>query len=91
MRYIQVFASNGFCGCNEEYLLEEPDNVNDDWIYSDILDTYTCESGAYGMNPDDEEFEEYSYEDYIADNTTWEEITEEEFIDLRDNEGWEVR
>ena len=91
MKYIQVFVSNGFCGCNEEYLLEEPDNVDDKWIMSDIFDTYSYESGAAGINPDDEEFEEYSYEDCIIDNTSWEEISKEEFERLRDEEDWEVR
>lgn len=91
MRYVLVNAGNGFCGCNEDYLLEVRDEANDDEIYTTIMETYSYESGAAGIDPDDEEFEEYPYEDYIADNTGWEEITEEEFIRLRDEEDYEVR
>ncbi len=91
MRYLLVEAGNGFCGCNEEYLLEVRDEADDEEIFNDILDTYTYETGAAGLDPDDEEFEDYSYEEYIADNSGWEEITEEEFIRLRDEEGYEVR
>ena len=89
--YILVNAGNGFGGCDEEYLLEMNDNASDREIYDAILDSYTYESGAAGIDPDDEEFEEYSYEDCIADNTGWEEISEEEFIRLRDEKDYEVR
>ena len=91
MKYIKVSVGNGYCGCDEEYLLEESDGANEDEIFDDILGTYSYESGAAGIDPDDEEFEEYSYEDCIADNTSWDEIDEEEFIRLRDEENWEVR
>lgn len=91
MKYFLVNARNGYCGCDEEYLLEMRDDASDDEIYSTILETYSYESGAAGIDPDDEEFEEYSYEECIADNTTWDEISEEEFIQLRDEEDYEVR
>jgi hypothetical protein len=51
---------------------------------------YCYTDGAAGLSPNDEEFEEYPYEEYISENTYWEEIDEEEFQDLIDND-WEVR
>lgn len=89
--YILVNVGNGYGGCDEEYLLEMRDGASDGEIYDTILETYSYETGAAGIDPDDEEFEEYSYEDCIADNTTWDEIGEEEFIRLRDEEDYEVR
>ena len=91
MKYVLVNAGNGFCGCNEDYLLIVRDEADDREIFNIIMETYSYETGAAGIDPDDEEFEEYSYEDCIADNTGWEEITEEEFIRLRDEEDYEVR
>jgi len=91
MKYIKVCASNGFCGCDEEFLLEVPKDWNDNAIFEEILNNYTYESGAAGIDPDDEEFEFVSYEECIANSTSWEEITKEAFIKLRDKEDWEVR
>jgi hypothetical protein len=90
MRYFSVSCGNGYCGCDEEWLMEgeiEPEST-------DIIDCYTYESGAGGLRIGDDEDDDISEEEYyqnMMDNISIEEISEEEFINLRDNEYWEVR
>jgi len=91
MKYVHVEAGNGYCGCDEEYLMKFEDNVNDFDIEDAIYQVYTYLDGAAGIDPDDEEFDEYSYEECIGDATSWEEIDEEEFIRLSVEEGIEIR
>lgn len=88
MRYWKVEMGNGFCGCDEEFVTK---TENNDLTFGDCLDMYCYADGAAGINPDDEEFEDCSYEEYISDNTSWEEIDEEEYQYLVNDEGWEVR
>lgn len=88
MRYWKVEMGNGYCGCDEEFVTTTEDN---DLTFEDCLDMYVYADGAGGIDPDDEEFEEYSYVEYISDNTTWEEIKEEEYQSLINDEYWEVR
>lgn len=88
MKYWKVVMGNGFCGCDEEFVTR---TENRDLFFDDCLMMYTYENGAAGLDPDDEEFEEYSYEDYILDNSYWEEIDEEEYLHLVNDEDWEVR
>lgn len=88
MRYWKVEMGNGYCGCDEEFVTETKDN--EVLSFEDCLFMYAYSDGAAGIDPEDEEFEEYSYEDCIAENTTWEEITEEEYQILIDI-GWEER
>lgn len=88
MRYWKVEMGNGYCGCDEEFVTTTEDN---DLTFEDCLDMYAYADGAGGIDPDDEEFEEYSYVEYISDNTTWEEIKEEEYQSLINDEYWEVR
>ena len=89
MRYWKVEMGNGYCGgYNEEFVTTTEDN---DLTFEDCLDMYTYTDGAAGLNPDDEEFEDYPYEEYISDNTTWEEIEEEEYQSLINDEDWEIR
>lgn len=89
MRYWKVKMGNGYCGCDEEFVTTTTEN--NDLIFEDCLDMYAYADGAAGINPNDEEFEEYSYEECISDNTTWEEIEEEEYYSLVNDEDWEVR
>lgn len=88
MRYWVVEMGNGYCGCDEKFLTT---TENAELNMEDCLDMYCYQDGAAGLSPEDEEFEEYSYEECICDNTNWEEISKEDFEDLRDNEGYEVR
>lgn len=87
MRYWKVEMGNGYCGCDEQFVTTTEDSV---LTFEDCLDMYAYTDGAAGLSPDDEEFEEYSYEEYISENTSWEEIDEEEFQNLVDDD-WEVR
>ena len=87
MRYWKVEMGNGYCGCDEQFLTKTNDT---ELIFEDCLQMYSYTDGAAGLNPDDEDFEEYPYEEYISDNTNWEEIDEQEFQDLID-EDWEIR
>lgn len=87
MNYYKVEMGNGYCGFDEEFLCEMDGKLT----FQDCLEMYAYQDGGAGLNPDDEEFDSYSYEECIEDSTFWEEITEEEFIHLRDEEGWEVR
>lgn len=85
MRYWKVEMGNGYCGCDEKFVTKTPYNEELDFEY--CLSMYSYLDGAAGLDPDDEEFEEYSYEECISDNTTWEEITKEEYQSLVDEEG----
>ena len=87
--YFKVFASNGVCGCDEEWLVETEE---EDLDFTDILEQYSYESGYAGAEYDEENDDpDVGYENAICENSSWEEITEEEFIRLRDEGGWEVR
>lgn len=98
MKYFKVFASNGCCGCDEEWLTTTEEDDLD--FYEDVLQSYSYESGYAGSEYDEDMWAEYDeedndptvgYENAICENTYWEEITEEEFIRLRDEEGWDER
>ena len=88
MRYWKVEMGNGYCGCDEEFVTTTKDN---DLTFEDCLEMYTYTEGAAGLDPNDEDFEEYSYVECISDNTTWEEIEEEEYQSLVNDEDWEIR
>lgn len=88
MRYWKVEMGNSYCGCDEEFVTT---TENDDLTFEDCLDMYAYTDGAGGIDPDDEEFEEYSYVECIFDNTIWEEIKEEEYQSLINDEYWKVR
>ena len=90
MIFYRVTMGNGLCGYDEEFLTSSEQDLN----FWDLLEMYTYTNdtaGIYLEGEECEEFEECSYEEWIADNSYWEEISEEEFICLRDEEGWEVR
>lgn len=88
MRYWKVEMGNGYCGCDEEFLTK---TENEELDFEDCLEMYSYTDGAAGLDPDDEDFEEYPYSECISDNTSCEEITEEEFLILIEEDGWEVR
>lgn len=89
MRYWKVKMGNGYCGCNEEFVTTTTEN--NVLTFEDCLDMYSYTDGAAGLSPNDEEFEDYSYEEHIFDDTEWEEIEEEEYQSLINDEDWEVR
>lgn len=76
MRYWKVEMGNGYCGCDEEFVTKTKDD--EELNFEDCLCMYSYSDGAAGIDLEDEEFEEYTYAD-IAEDSTWEEITEEEY------------
>ena len=89
MKYYKVEMGNGYCGCDDNFVVTTDDDT--ELSLADCMEMYAYADGAAGINPDDEEFAEYPYEENVADNSTWEEISEEEYRKLVDEEYWEER
>lgn len=89
MKYYKVEMGNGYCGCDDNFVVTTDDDT--ELSLADCMEMYVYADGAAGINPDDEEFAEYPYEENVADNSTWEEISEEEYRKLVDEEYWEER
>jgi hypothetical protein len=90
MRYFSVSCGNGYCGCDEEWLMESEVDLDPEEVY----DCYTYTEGAAGLRIGDDEFDDIAEDEYyenIMENIYFEEISEEEFKRLRDEESWEVR
>jgi len=100
MRYYKVEFSNGYCGCDDEFVFKQEENERS--IEEDFLDFamayYTYAEGAAGIDiGTDEEVEageaEITEEEYIQsilDYSYLEEITKEEY-DALVADGWEER
>jgi len=98
MRYWKVSCDNGYCGCDEEWLMKTEKGA--ELTSLDVFDAYGYTDGAAGLSPKSEEDEDFDpdsdvsaeeYEENIFSSMAITEISEEEFINLRDNEYWEVR
>ena len=89
MKYYKVEMGNGYCGCDDNFVVTTNDDT--ELSFEDCMEMYTYADGAACIDPDDEEFEEYSYEEHIAENSFCEEISEEEYRKLVDEESWEER
>ena len=89
MKYYKVEMSNGYCGCDDNFVTVVDDDT--ELSLADCMEMYMYADGAAGIDPNDEEFADYLYEENIADNSTWEEISEEEYRKLVDEEYWEKR
>lgn len=89
MKYYKVEMGNGYCGCDDNFVVTTDDDT--ELSLADCMEMYVYADGAAGINPDDEEFAEYPYEENVADNSTWEEISEEDYRKLVDEEYWEER
>lgn len=89
MKYYKVEMSNGYCGCDDNFVVTTNDDT--ELSFEDCMEMYTYADGATCIDPDDEEFEESSYEEHIVDNSVCEEISEEEYRKLVDKEYWEER
>ena len=90
MRYFHVSCGNGYCGCDEEWLMESPEEIKSE----DVYDYYTYTDGAGGLqigDDEDDDITEEEYYDNIIGSTVIEEISEEEYIRLRDEEYIEER
>lgn len=95
MRYFKAEMSNGYCGFDDEFLLQfDDETANDlDFVWNCALEAYDYLEGGGGLDPyNGEEYEYYEqYLDDIGDYSSLDEISEKEFLELRDEEGWEVR
>lgn len=89
MKYYKVEMSNGYCGCDDNFVVTTDDDT--ELSFEDCMEMYAYADGAACIDPDDEEFAEYSYEEHIAENSFCEEISEEEYRKLVDEESWEER
>ena len=89
MKYYKVEMGNGYCGYDDNFVVTTDDNT--ELSFADCMEMYIYADGAGCINPDDEDFAEYSYEENVLDNTSWEEISEEEYRKLVDEEYWEER
>lgn len=90
MKYFSVSCGNGYCSCDEEWLMEGEEYPE----CTDVIECYTYNTGAAGISIGDDEDDDLAEEEYfenMIENISIEEISEEEFINLRDNEYWEVR
>lgn len=88
MKYWRISMENGYCGFDDEFLMEQEEEPTFDECFA----VYTYAEGGGGLDPyDGEEFADYDeYEDAVCDNTFVEEITEDEFNQYQ-ADGWEVR
>lgn len=89
MKYWKVEMRNGYYGCDDNFVTKTEDDT--ELTFSDCMDMYVYADGAAGIDPDDEEFEECSYEETVSDYSSWEEISEEEYRKLVDEKYWEER
>lgn len=90
MRYFSVSCGNGYCGCDEAWLMEGEEFPE----CTDVIECYTYESGAAGINigyDEDDDISEEEYYENMMENIFIDEISEEEYIRLRDEEGFEER
>lgn len=90
MRYFYVSCGNGYCGCNEEWLMESATDLDPEEVY----ECYAYTDGAAGLRIGEDEDDDISEEEYyenIMDNISIEEISEEEYIRLRNEESIEER
>lgn len=93
-RYWKVECSNGLCGCDDKFVTT---TENAEFTEADLFDYYTYEDGYAGIEYD--EWEENGDSDNADDNyyaailvnSCWDEITEDEYNYLIEEEGWEER
>ena len=93
-RYWKVECSNGVSGCDDNFVTVTEDA---EFTETDLLDYYAYESGYAGMENDDwEENGDFdntddNYHSAILENSCYDEITEDEYNYLIEEEGWEGR
>lgn len=95
MRYYKMFFSNGYCGCDEIYLLKtETELTNED--FKGYLDCYYSYSDGFAGFDNDWESNYDSYDDFwddyiesILDNSHYNEVSKVYFDELVDY-GYDV-
>lgn len=90
MKYFKIKCGNGYCGCNEEWLLQNEGAP----AFADVIQLYSYLDGAVGLDigeDDDSDISEEEYYESIDENLCMEEISKEEYLRLRDEECWDER
>ena len=92
MYYYKLFMGNGYCGCDETYLLKTETKLTDEDFKGYIDDYYTYSDGFWGFD-DDWELEWDSYDDFwdgyiqtILDDSYYAEISKAEFDALAEDD-----
>lgn len=85
MKYVQMWAENGYCGCNAEQYLEYEDNTTDKEIDIDCdeMIAKNAEDFAYVATGWNNGFEDEQAEaDYYVDCTGgWEYVSKKEYLE----------
>ena len=96
MKYYKVECGNGYCGCNEEWVMFMNDDSTEEEIYDMIYNCYSyvdgfAQDGTQYLNGRELEEWWYVYNAQIWENMSYEEVSEEEYYRLIDVERWEER
>lgn len=96
MFYYKIECGNGYCECDDEWVTCYEEKPNEDALYRDAYESYVYVDGFAGNENEYETVEEEEewwewYEQSIWDNLSIEQITEEEYNRLINEEGWEKR
>lgn len=83
MHYYVVNMSNGFCGCDEDFIIKNESELT----WDDFVEKYTY---RYGGVWDMDDYDEDEYLEDINNYSSYEEISKEKFDSLK-NEYEEVR
>lgn len=80
MKYYKIEMSNGYCGFDEIMLTRGDSEPS----FFDCFNNYAYAEGGAGLDPySGEDFDTYDdYVDCVADNTSIEEISEDEYKSL---------
>lgn len=90
MKFYKVSMDNSWCGFEEKFVTKSERELT----FDDCVEMYSYAGGGAGLDPHDEDGEYESYDEYLEDIASfsdWEEISEEEFNSLIEEEGWEER
>lgn len=89
MKRVLANMSNGYCGCDEQYIMSFSDDASSEEIWDYLLEAYTYNAyndGIASNEISEEEAEEEGYdsieefwEAQIEEYSTYEEISEEEY------------
>lgn len=86
MKRVLANMSNGYCGCDEQYIMSFSDDASYEEIWDYLLEAYAYNDGFASNEISEEEAEEEGYdsieefwEAQIEEYSTYEEISEEEY------------
>ena len=86
MKRVLANMSNGYCGCDEQYIMSFSDDASSEEIWNYLLEAYTYNDGFAGSENFEEEAKEEGYdsieefwEAQIGDYSGYKEISEEEY------------